>query len=95
MIHIEVTVAQGWDYKKQVFDSNSSETNNSSCVSSSVKGTSIGNGRPGGSGGNPGNSGGTVIPGNGGAGSAEVGTVWCLVQRGIVQYCWRQQHASN
>lgn len=89
-------VAQGWDYKKQVFDSNSSEKGNSSCVSTSVKGTPISNSGPSGSGSTGGaNGGGIGLVGNGGAGNGSVGTVWCIVQSGIVQYCYRQQHASN
>ncbi|MCG9732374.1 polymorphic toxin type 44 domain-containing protein [Shewanella sp. Isolate13] len=90
-------VAQGWDYKKQVFDANSSERGNSSCVSTAVKGVSIGNAGSGGSGGGSGGTGGGIsIPGNGSGGSGgSGGAVWCMVQGGVVQYCWRDQHSSN
>ncbi|MCG9740175.1 polymorphic toxin type 44 domain-containing protein [Shewanella insulae] len=90
-------VARGWDYKNQVFDANSFEKGNSSCVSTSVKAVMNGNAGSGGSGGGSGGSGGTGgigLIGNG-SGGGDVGAVWCMVQGGVVQYCYRQQHASN
>lgn len=85
-------VGRGWDYKTQVQSQNRYDLKSSSCIDAMTKAAIEGSGGSVGSGGDDSDVGtgsdGTSLPGNGGGSGSGTGTVWCLYQKGIMQYCY-------